>query len=108
MGRLLEMTDQLIGECRKVDRENVFKRGRLVTTLQRYGITVDVSDLSSLGARIHLALSVKLPPTFDLWLDDEGTIHPSRICWRLKDQIGVEFTADPIRTTTKIVTERYP
>ena len=88
----MEMLDQLASDCRKEIRAEVCQRGRLVTSWQQYGILVVVSDVSRFGARIMLNSPTKLPPTFELWLDDEGVVHPSRICWRLHNQIGVEFT----------------
>lgn len=101
----MDVLDPKVRDCRKDIREEVQKRGRLVTTWQQYGILVDVKDISRFGARIHLDAATKLPPTFELWLDDEGIVHRARICWRLHNQIGVEFAGHPARVMTKRLAE---
>lgn len=101
----MDVLDQKVRDCRKDVREEVQKRGRLVTTWQQYGILVDVKDISRFGARIHLDAATKLPPSFELWLDDEGIVYPARICWRVLNQIGVEFTGHPARVMTKRLAE---
>lgn len=97
----MDVLDPKVRDCRKEVREEVQRRGRLVTTWQQHGILVDVKDLSCFGARIQLDVATKLPPTFELWLDDLGIVHPARICWRVHNQIGLTFTAGPARAMTK-------
>lgn len=101
----MEELRQQPGNCSKAIREEASKRGRLVTTWQQYGIIVQVLDVSRFGARIELATSVKLPPILELWLDDEGLVHSSRVCWRRNNQVGIEFTGQPARATTKVFAE---
>ena len=103
----MEMLEQPAGECRKEVRVEVSKPGRLVTTWQQYGILVEVCDLSRFGAKVKLNSATQIPPTFELWLDGEGIVHPSRICWRLHNEIGVEFAGHPARATTKVMAELY-
>jgi hypothetical protein len=94
--------DESSGDCRKAPREQVCMAGRLVTTWQRYGFSVEVCDVSLFGARIRVGSVQQLPPTFELWLDGLGIVHPCRIAWRRNGEIGVEFTGHPSRATTKV------
>jgi hypothetical protein len=98
----LKAEDYQTRDCRREPREAVSERGRLVTTWLRYGVAVEVSDISRFGARLRLEGTTKLPPTFELWLDDKGTVHPCRIAWRGIGEIGVEFAGHPVRATTKV------
>jgi PilZ domain len=86
-------------DCRRRARESIRKQGRLVTSWQQHGILVEVRDMSPYGARIRLDKPASLPPLFQLWLDEERVVYPSRICWRSKDQIGIEFI-DPVGRAT--------
>ena len=87
------------GDCRRAVRHADSKQGRIVTTWQRYGIGVEVTDIGIGGARLRLDRPAHLPPTFMLWIDADQIIYPSRICWRKGSLIGVEFTEQPRRAT---------
>jgi DNA-binding response OmpR family regulator len=56
-----------------------------------HGVECKIVNLSHGGAAIRLSDGTTgLPPTFDLTLES-GETYRCRLCWKLRDKIGVEF-----------------
>jgi hypothetical protein len=58
-----------------------------------------VLDVSEDGARIMLQSPVRLPRTFDLLFNQEGTRRrPCRMVWRVDEQVGVNYAGPLVAT----------
>ena len=54
-----------------------------------------VSDISDGGAKVILDRPARLPETFTLWLNDDGSVlRECTVVWREGDVIGVQFRID--------------
>jgi hypothetical protein len=54
-----------------------------------------IRDLSSTGAKVEVAASVKLPPAFNLLLIKTNSSRHVLLRWRKGDYAGVEFVLPP-------------
>ena len=84
-------------DVRTYKRFNVSKASMLILPDQRE-LSGLVRDLSVSGARfiLHNPHVVSDHEVFVLIID-ESLLYPSRVCWQVKDQIGVEFIEQPQR-----------
>jgi hypothetical protein len=48
-------------------------------------------DLSPQGARLLVPSTNGIPDQFDLQINRNGVCHPSKVAWRVSDQLGVAF-----------------
>src|SRR5947208_3051276 len=48
-------------------------------------------DLSPQGARLLVPSTNGIPDQFDLQINRNGVCHPSKVAWRVSDQLGVTF-----------------
>jgi hypothetical protein len=79
-----------MSERRKSARSRVFKGAKLILGTSSL-IDCVVRNVTSVGARIHIANTVELPDTFGLTFDGGYTVRPCRIVWRSVIETGVEF-----------------
>lgn len=76
-------------EKRRAPRRRVLKAG----TIDRGGDGIDctVHDLSEIGAGLEVASPLFVPDSFTLVVKTEKLKHPSKVAWRKKKRLGVEF-----------------
>ncbi len=73
-------------------RHRVFKGGKIIFNGGQSVVDCAVRDLSEGGARLRLAGTFTLPPSFDLLVVGSGTARPAQRVWQHGDEIGVAFT----------------
>lgn len=74
---------------RSINRVSTLKRATLVSPELSSQLQCKVCDLSTTGARLAVAPSVKVPEEFVLLLADRT--HLCRVAWRSAKEIGVRF-----------------
>lgn len=82
-------------EHRNEFRWKVVKHGKIVLPGQPSAIDVAIRDLSINGARVAVPSELSLPLEFDIWIPVEGFRCAVRVCWRSRDEIGLELVGPP-------------
>ena len=77
-------------EKRSAPRHRVFKHG---TVAFRGGGSIDctVRNISSIGARIDVAIPIRLPLSFTLIIEADQFMRPCHAVWSSDQRIGLAF-----------------
>lgn len=78
-------------EARRSKRARTFLQARLSYGEGAISTECRVNQLSSAGARIHVASSVALPDVFDIEIPQRGISARAKLVWRKDDQVGADF-----------------
>jgi hypothetical protein len=79
-------------ERRTSPRQRRLNAAKIVFNNNSSVIDCIVRDLSPQGARLLVARPVGIPDRFDLRMVRNDVCHPSKVSWRVNDQIGVSFS----------------
>ena len=94
------LADEL-NEERRAQRERTFLPARIAFGENgALSTQCTVIQLSSGGARLHVAASVTVPDRFDLSIPQRGLTYRARQLWRKDDYVGVEFDAEEEKPPT--------
>lgn len=90
-----EVSTQPSPERRANARQRRLNGAKIVFNNNSSVIDCTVRDLSRTGARLLVASPLGIPDWFDLRIDRNGTLYPSKVAWRSGKQIGVSFLTMP-------------
>jgi hypothetical protein len=72
-------------------RTRTLKKGRIAFNHHHSVIDCVVRNLSPHGACLVVATPLGIPPSFDLFVDQDPTAMPARVIWRKDGRMGVAF-----------------
>ena len=78
-------------ERRKSPRQRRLNGAKIVFNKDASVIDWVVRDLSPGGAQLIVSSLIGIPNLFVLRINRDGTHHQSKVAWRSKDRIGVQF-----------------
>jgi hypothetical protein len=78
-------------EKRSSTRTQMSKNAKIVSQHDINGSDCVVTDITSGGARLHLANVSRLPPTFSLTFDNFRSERVCKVIWRSVNAVGVQF-----------------
>ncbi len=82
-------------------RRRVIKKATIAYNNRHITINCQVRDLTEDGARLRPQPGLAIPDHFELLIDLDALSVPCKVVWRDKNDIGVKFTEEPIKTKPK-------
>jgi hypothetical protein len=78
-------------ERRTSPRQRRLNGAKIVFNKDASLIDCVVRDLSPEGAQLIVSSLIGIPDLFELRINRDGSRHRSKVAWRSKDRIGVQF-----------------
>jgi len=94
----------MAGDLHKIGDENragarrrMLKAGLIAWSNRFITHNCTVRDFSDTGARLRVDDVAQIPDSFDLLIELDGLEVACEVVWRRPGEIGVRFTAEPVR-----------
>lgn len=78
-------------ERRAIPRQRRLNGAKIIFNKNASVIDCVVRDLSPEGAQLIVTSLLGIPDLFELRINRDGTCRQSKVAWRSKDRIGVQF-----------------